>query len=1025
IKPKESTLQLVYDVLRRCPFFNAFLVTMDVPEIYMQEFWATATVYYHSIRFKVDTKKHIINLESFRDILHICPRVPGQPFADPSFEEEILAFIHFLGHSAAIKMLTDGLYHKRNIDYAYLMWEDFVYQVEHKNQKKSNEMCYPRFTKAIIHHFMSKDPSIPRRNKVKWHYVWNDFMFSMIKLVSRHQNAQQFGAMLPIELMNDEIRNSKAYKEYYAITTGEAAPKPKASARRTRSSSDTSKTPLTAAASLRLKASAKGKQTAKASKAKSLFVLSEVAMIEAQQLKLVTKRSMQQTHISQPSGSCADEGTGSKPGVPDVPTDESEEELSWNSIDDEGDDNKEGGDDEHEFDEETKEEESFDPISQSPKDSEDDGDDEEDLDLIIGEEERHDEEEEEDELYRDVNINQGRGLQGTLEVEDTHVTLTLVNPDGQQESSSVSSQFTPTSVAHLPITTPTMTSSTIATTTPTSQAPTLPTTIPTEIIQHLPSFSSLFRFDDRLRYLEEHFSKVTQTNQFAGAVFTIPGIFQHYMDQRMNEAVQVAVQLQSDWLCEEAQRENDEFLRTVDENIKKIIKEQILIEKIEGNKSIQRSDEQRNLYKALVDAYESDKIILDTYGETVTLKKRHDDDEDKDEEPSAGPDRGSKRRKEGKEPESASAPSEPATKSAGRLPLRLKSPHTRSLKQKPPTPDRDWNKTLPAVYGSIQLWISELAKQADSRSSFNKLIDTHLDFSNFIMNRLRVDTLTPKLLVGPTYDLTKRSCKSLIELKYHLEEVYKAKTDQLEWVNPKGQQYPHNLLQPLPLIPDNRGHRVIPFAHFINNDLEYLRGGASSHKYTTSVTKTKAADYGYIKWIEDLFYSFVVNRESARDVYSKRRIIAVTELKIVEWHSYKHLDWITVQRDDDKLYTFKKGDYTRLRIQDIKDMLLLLVQGKLTNLTVEERFAFNVSLQMFTRSIVLQRHVEDLQLSVESYEKRLNLMKSDTYQSDLKLKEAYNAYSIPRGFIYQNKDKKNRLMLIDELHKFNDVTPSN
>nr|GFC16020.1 hypothetical protein [Tanacetum cinerariifolium] len=93
---------------------------------------------------------------------------------------------------------------------------------------------------------------------------------------------------------------------------------------------------------------------------------------------------------------------------------------------------------------------------------------------------------------------------------------------------------------------------------------------------------------------------------------------------------------------------------------------------------------------------------------------------------------------------------------------------------------------------------------------------------------------------------------ALTELEYHLEEVYKATTDQLDWVNLEGQQYPHNLLQPLPLIPDNRGRRVIPFAHFINNDLEYLRGGASSCKYTTSVTKTKAADYGHIKWIEDL-----------------------------------------------------------------------------------------------------------------------------------------------------------------------------
>nr|GFA75941.1 hypothetical protein [Tanacetum cinerariifolium] len=104
------------------------------------------------------------------------------------------------------------------------------------------------------------------------------------------------------------------------------------------------------------------------------------------------------------------------------------------------------------------------------------------------------------------------------------------------------------------------------------------------------------------------------------------------------------------------------------------------------------------------------------------------------------------------------------------------------------------------------------------------------------------------------------------------------------------------------------------------------------------------------------------------------RIIAVTDLKIVKWHNYKHLDWISVRRDDDKIYKFKEGDFKRLRLQDIEDMLLLLVQGKLSNLTVEERFAFNVSLRMFMRSIVIQW------------------------------------------------DKKNRLMRIDELHKFSDGT---
>nr|GFA75416.1 hypothetical protein [Tanacetum cinerariifolium] len=86
----------------------------------------------------------------------------------------------------------------------------------------------------------------------------------------------------------------------------------------------------------------------------------------------------------------------------------------------------------------------------------------------------------------------------------------------------------------------------------------------------------------------------------------------------------------------------------------------------------------------------------------------------------------------------------------------------------------------------------------------------------------------------------------------------------------------------------------------------------------------------------------------------------------------------------------------------------------------EEHFAFNFSLRMFTRSIVIQRRVEDLQLGVKSYLKRLNLMNSNMYRLDLKCKEAYIAYSNPRGFIYQNKDKKNRLMRIDELCKFSD-----
>nr|GFB29483.1 hypothetical protein [Tanacetum cinerariifolium] len=448
----------------------------------------------------------------------------------------------------------------------------------------------------------------------------------------------------------------------------------------------------------------------------------------------------------------------------------------------------------------------------TPEDNKDDDNNEEDQGLRNCEEERMHEEEEANELYRDVNINQGRGLQVSQETEDSHVILTPTQSDAQQESS--------------------------------------------------------------VKSLKDNFSNIL--------------------------------------------------------------------------------DEQWNHYKALVEAYDEDKIILDTYGESAIMKRRQEDDDQ--EGPYAGSERGSKRQREGGEHASASTPSKPATGSAGRSttgsqsrqlsasdsafaeePLQTtcqmeepsqpvletgaedqpiiqttQHPEWFSQPRRPPTPDRDWNKTLPVAQGNAQSCISALAKQTDACSSFNELLDTLIDFSNFIMNRLGVDTLTPELLAGPTYELMRGSCNSLTELEYHLEEVYKATTDQLDWVNPEGD---------------------------------------SSRKYTTSVTKIKAADYGHIKWIEDLvpcamwiqepisydkhalwgvshwgrkrqqFYGFAVNRKSALDVYSKRRIIDVTELKIVEWHNYKHLDWISVRRDDDKIYKFKEGDLKMLRIQDIEDML--------------------------------------------------------------------------------------------------------
>nr|GFD22552.1 hypothetical protein [Tanacetum cinerariifolium] len=190
-------------------------------------------------------------------------------------------------------------------------------------------------TKVIIHHFMRKKPAIPRRNSVNWHYVRDDILFFTIKVVSRHHNTQQYGAILPIELTTEEIKNTKAYKEYYACATGEASPKPKASARKKKGGSASSTTPptpiatptltTTVVAAPRLSAAAKGKQLARAT---SPTDPSDVEWTEAEQLKIVLRRSRHETHISQQGGSSTDEGTGSILGVPDVPSDDSKKEIS-------------------------------------------------------------------------------------------------------------------------------------------------------------------------------------------------------------------------------------------------------------------------------------------------------------------------------------------------------------------------------------------------------------------------------------------------------------------------------------------------------------------------------------------------------------------------------------------------------------------------------------------------------------------------------------------------------------------------
>ncbi|GJV66192.1 hypothetical protein Tco_1477020 [Tanacetum coccineum] len=855
VTSKEATLHVVYDVLKLTPFYKAFQVTADAPEIYMQEFWASAYVHNRSVRFKMNNKKHIIGLDQFRDILQICPKVGNKKFEEPPLEKEILAFLASLGHSGDIRKITDvnvnklhqpwrsfaaiinkclsgkpsydslrlsqaqilwGMYNNKKVDYAYLLWEDFIYQIENKNTKKGNAMYYPRFTKLVVNFVMDKDPSIPRRNKVNWHYARDDPMFTTINVISRNEDTQLYGTILPVALTNEDIRNSESYKEYYAIASGKIPPKTKGSKKKADTDAITKQKPPTVPKEKKEKKSGKGKQ-----KAKELETISEANLTEAEQLKILTKRSRKETHISQASGSGADEGTGITPGVPDAPDYDSDDDISWKSSDDDQDDEKaqddededknddnettqdDEDDDVHEDDEnaqndddeaqteseddgddfihpkltthddeiiheeETDEDDTFDPIVHTPSriSSSDDEDSDNEVEGMDVEGAKSDEdatyvEDQGNEAVEDTNANlEGRDdvmtdvilpqVQTTQEIEDTHVTLTPVNPDGQQQSSSVSSGFV-----------------------------------------------------SNMLNPNQDTDSIRQTNQYAEALSSIPGIVDQYLANKMQEAVDVAVQLKYDRIREASNTENQQFLDSIDEGMKKIIKEQVKkevskitpkIEKLvndqlESEVLVRSSKEAKSSHAVAANLSELElkKILIDKMEANNSINRPRDGADD-DQEPSLnGP---GVNKEEGKKETVLPVAQEKQHHDSGKdtpkvldqqaiasslscrgnmqnyqchceAPAHQEFEQVSTMNKKKRSSTiflmvlttytgyllliMHGNKSVPAGHESVQPWLSNLARRQDPRESFDELTDTTFDFSAFVMNRLNVKTLTPE-----------------------------------------------------------------------------------------------------------------------------------------------------------------------------------------------------------------------------------------------------------------------------------------
>ncbi|GJX65702.1 hypothetical protein Tco_0300045 [Tanacetum coccineum] len=475
-----------------------------------------------------------------------------------------------------------------------------------------------------------------------------------------------------------------------------------------------------------------------------------------------------------------------------------------------------------------------------------------------------------------------------------------------------------------------------STPTPTPE-PTNATTV--TLIPALPDFSSLYEFDQRVSKAKDERKRYIDL-----------------VEKSVKEIIKDEVKSQ---LPDILPKEVSDYATPVIQSTITVSLENIILAK--------SSPQLKSTYEAAASLteFELKKILLD--------KIRNN--KDKDEDPPAGSDQGLKKRKtskdvdlsrgsKSKEPKSSSSKgSKSQPKSSG------KSSQAKELVFETADTEMPLNQGEDLGNTNDQPTSRKLQRMTGKPPlTFDELMTIPIVFSAYVMNNLKIENLTQEYLVGPSFNLLNETCKSRVELKYHFEECYKAVTDRVDWTNPKGNGYPFDLSKPLPLI-QNQGRQVVPANYFFNNNLKYVK--------------------------EDMVPSLWSPVKVAYDKYDMWGITHwVTHVKVMKWYDYGYLEENVVQREDQQLYKLKEGDFPRLNLRDIEDLLLLLVQKKLSNLEKDVIYDLNVALRMFTRHIVILKWVEDLQLAVESYQKKLNITRPETF----------------------------RLMRSDELYKFCDGT---
>ncbi|GJV89767.1 hypothetical protein Tco_1533705 [Tanacetum coccineum] len=264
-------------------------------------------------QFQLDNKKFKIGTKLFCEIFSISPRVPNKEFVALPPRNALVTFLKSLGYKGSLEF---GLFNEKNVDYAELLWEDFQYQINYRktSARRRKSMPYPRFTKAIIHHFLSKHKSISKRHGVFMNSIEDDAVLGRLKFVSKGEDNQVYGTLIPYVMLNDDIKNPKAYQTYLAISTGIVAPKKARKAMKTTAVNRKISTRVVIRDSPNV---SKKKTLDETPKVKGIELLSDAAQLALDTQKAI-KASKSDIKTQQQSGGSS-EGASITPEVPNEP----------------------------------------------------------------------------------------------------------------------------------------------------------------------------------------------------------------------------------------------------------------------------------------------------------------------------------------------------------------------------------------------------------------------------------------------------------------------------------------------------------------------------------------------------------------------------------------------------------------------------------------------------------------------------------------------------------------------------------